>query len=196
MHRIINILQLDRDLFLYINSHHDTPVDFIMYWASNRLIWIPFYAWLLYVLIKNYKNKIAWVLPAVVVLIICTDQTANLFKNTVMRLRPCHEPTLQGMIHLVNDYCGGQYGFFSSHAANAMGLAVFVWNMLPKGNCDLRAELIAYVLLVSYSRIYLAAHYPLDVLGGWLAGSVIGYLISRLLRMKVHVPDKISPAHE
>ncbi len=183
---------IDTKILLWINGEHNTFLDFIMYWASDKLIWIPFYILLLATLYRNYQKQTLWFLPVVALLIASCDQLSGLIKNTTLRFRPCHEPLLNGMIHLVHDYCGGDYGFVSSHAANSVGLTTFMMMILPDGNKKIRIALIAYVLLLGYSRIYLGAHYPLDILGGWIVGFVLGFTIAKLLQQKIKVPEIIS----
>ena len=97
----------------------------------------------------------------------------------------CHEPTIQNVVHLVNEYCGGQFGFFSSHASNSMSLAVFVAMMLPKTKTTIRYQLIAFVVLIGYSRVYLGAHYPGDVISGWIFGAFFGWITATLLKKKI-----------
>src|SRR6187402_273521 len=120
------LLQLDQQIFLFINGHHDTVVDFIMYYASMKWIWIPFYIWLLYVLSRNYGIKALWFLPVIALMIVGSDQLSVFLKDSFERLRPCQDPDLKSLVHLVNNKCGGLYGFVSSHAANTMALAVFL----------------------------------------------------------------------
>ena len=123
---IKQIKQLDTELFLFLNGKHNDFWDFVMFWSSDKLIWIPLYIFFLYLLIKHYKKDSLWILISIAVLIIASDQLSVLFKNTFMRLRPCHEPVLDGMVHLVKNNCGGEFGFFSSHASNHFALAAFL----------------------------------------------------------------------
>jgi len=98
-----------------------------------------------------------------------------------MRLRPCHQPHLAQMLTTITG-CGGQYGFVSSHAANTVGLVTFLtitYHPMPRW---LRGLLIAYALLVMYSRMYLGVHYPFDILGGALLGMVCGLITASLLK--------------
>jgi undecaprenyl-diphosphatase len=164
----------DRQLFTFINSHHDSIVDFVMYWAADKWIWLPFYAWILYILIKIYGKQTLYIGTIIFLMILCTDQFSVLIKNNVMRLRPCHDPLLSSSIHLVYNSCGGQFGFISSHAANSMALGFFLYSIIPRGMKYFIAELIAYILLLGYSRVYLGAHFPADIVGGWILGIIVG----------------------
>src|SRR5262245_6108584 len=109
--------ELDSQLLLFFNGLHTPFLDSFFYWMSNKWIWIPLYAYLFFLFYKNYSGKIVYVVLAVTLLVFLSDQTAStILKNWVMRLRPCHNPELADKIHLVNGYCGGMYGFVSSHA--------------------------------------------------------------------------------
>lgn len=188
--------ELDTQVFLAINGAHDPVLDFIFFWGTNKFTWIPFYVWILYVLYRNYRKQTLKFLPVILVMITLTDQLSTLLKNTTERLRPCHEPALEGLVHLVQNKCGGQFGFVSSHAANTVALAFFIIMMLPKGYKNLRLELIAFALINIYSRVYLGAHYPLDVLFGAFLGFVIGLVCTTFMRNLVSVPQQVAPGHE
>ena len=166
---------IDTSMFLAINGAHSALFDFVMSWASEKLIWIPlyvFFAWLLY---KHYGRKSILLILAAGVIIVITDQTSvYLFKNVFHRLRPCHDPSLAGMVQLVNDRCGGQYGFISSHAANSFGLAAFLALLLGKKIRYFTVSVVLWALLLCYSRVYLGVHYPGDVIVGALWGAGIG----------------------
>src|ERR1041385_8866073 len=103
-------LSIDVQLLLFINGIHNSFLDFIFYWASNRWIWIPFYAWLYWILRQRFKQSFLPLIIIVAMMITVSDQlSSSVIKNAVMRLRPCHNPTLAPQIHLVYGYCGGQY---------------------------------------------------------------------------------------
>lgn len=72
------------------------------------------------------------------------------------------------------------FGMPSGHAQNA----VAVWGVLANA---LRrpwawAAAIALMFLIGLSRVYLGVHFPGDVIGGWLAGAVLLWLILRVER--------------
>ncbi|RIV19769.1 phosphatase PAP2 family protein [Fibrisoma montanum] len=163
--------QLDTDLFLWLNGHYAPWLDPIMVWATERNTWFPFYALLIGWLVYQYRRQAIGLILTLVVAVVISDQTASaLLKPLTLRLRPCHVPDLQPLIHPLLE-CGGQYGFASSHAANTFTLATSVWLLVGKQHPWVKWTYL-WALLVSYSRIYVGAHYPLDV----LAGAGIGVL--------------------
>jgi undecaprenyl-diphosphatase len=119
--------QLDTQLFMLINESHNAFFDPIMYWLSDKLIWIPMYLLIVFLIVRRYKMRGVLMLIFVALVIALCDQTASgLLKNTVQRLRPSHEPALAGLIYLSKAGPGGLYGFASSHAANVFGLTTFL----------------------------------------------------------------------
>jgi undecaprenyl-diphosphatase len=177
---IESIIKLDKDLLLFLNSMHNDITDFIMFWISEKFTWIPFYLFLIYLVIKNYKLRTIDVLVAVAILISLSDMTSVYgFKEVFQRLRPCHDPVVGPQVHLVNDECGGMFSFVSSHAANTFALCFFLICILGKKIKWLTATMIIWASVVSYTRIYLGVHYPFDVFCGAILGTGIGITIGK-----------------
>jgi len=173
---IDQLLQLDKDLFLFLNGLGTTTWDGFWMFYTTKLNWVPLYAILLYLMYKKLNTKMFVLTLIVIVLMVSfTDQVTNLFKNILFkRLRPCHEADLIDVMRLVKSRCGGRHGYFSGHASNSMAAAVFTGLMLKSRYKYLIFIMLFWAALMGYSRIYIGVHYPMDVLSGMIFGALSG----------------------
>jgi len=174
---------IDRDLLLFINGLNAPFLDTVMLTISSKLGWLLLYVILLYVIIRDFKKKSWLVLLLVAFTILISDQSSvHLFKNVFQRLRPCHDEGLAAQLHMVK-YCGGKFGFVSSHAANSVALSAFLMLLLRKRHSWIIPVMVIYSVLIMYSRVYLGVHYPGDVIGGAILGIIIGWCCYQLFKL-------------
>ena len=181
------MLQTDKELLLLVNGQHTGYWDTFMWLCSGRVEWLALYAALLYVLWRNYGwRTLLWMLLAIGVMLLLTDTLlSQVIRPAIGRMRPSNpHNALSSMVHIVDNYRGGRFGFPSSHASNAWGLVMFV-------SCVLRRRLLIWflalwALLLCYSRMYLGVHYPGDLAGGMVYGLLCSFLVYRLLVRVIH----------
>lgn len=163
------ILNLDRSLLYLINKGSSAPfLDPIMVFLSSSYPWIVLLGGVVFWGLYNRGAPFLKIALALVLLVSLTDLMAfRVLKPSIARQRPCIE--LKDIRTTVS--CGGEFGFPSNHSANAVAITVFLHFLLRRRLLTLL--LASFSLLVGYSRVYLGAHYPLDVLMGYLLGAVI-----------------------
>lgn len=177
----------DHDLFLWLNFDGGAFMDKFMVAVSTPIVW----SWLYVLLIFLIWRRKGWRAALLFVVLVAaavglTDLLAGIFKHSgplkhlwasfPARLRPMHTPELEGLVHVVTG--AGRYGTVSAHAGTMtaialMSWAVHRWMLLP---------MFLVAALISYSRIYLACHFPVDIALGMALGLTVGALMLLLYR--------------
>jgi len=171
------ITHIDTVVTLFLNGLHTSWLDPVMFLFSDRFVWIPLYIFILFIVIRKWKKKSILLILLLALTIALSDQGCNLLKKSTKRLRPSQNIELEHKIHLVEKpdgelYRGGQFGFPSAHASNAMVVALFVFFFAGQRKMWVLLAIFFWAALLGYSRIYLGVHYWLDVECGYLAGAV------------------------
>ena len=184
------LLELDKDLFLFLNKLGTPTWDSLWLVITDEFTFVPLYALLLFLIYKKYGLKSLLIMVLVITAMITfTDQITNAFKHGFMRPRPCRVDGLidEGMRYIA-ERCG-RYGFFSGHSSNSMAAAVFGGLVLRPYFKNLIFVLLLWSFIVAYSRIYVGVHYPLDIVCGMTFGALAGlgfyklnkYLLKRFI---------------
>tara|TARA_B100001113_G_scaffold93224_1_gene74658 strand:- start:586 stop:1173 length:588 start_codon:yes stop_codon:yes gene_type:complete len=186
---IEEILKLDSKLFLFLNNL-GTP-KFDTFWISLSMIEanILMYLFLIFLLFYTQKTRpkflyIFYLLSVIALMITITDQGANIFKDSFQRLRPCYDESIKDSLRLVKENCGGKYGFFSAHASNSFSLAIFFGLLFKNRMRYIIIITMIYALLISYSRIYLGVHFPIDIIVGSSFGICVGIIMYSFVYLK------------
>ncbi len=189
MEELINIDQFVLSLF---NGSSLLYVDTLMTVLTNAFTWVPLYLMLIFVIIKNNETmpQILLAIGCGILCVLLTDLIADIIvKPYVERWRPTQDPFIKYTIDVVNGMRETKYGFFSAHAANTMGIAVFV-SLLVRSKI-MTWLMILWSLLNCYTRLYLGVHYPGDILVGLLCGALVGILVYFIY---YRIYNKISPS--
>ncbi|MDY4514803.1 MAG: phosphatase PAP2 family protein [Paludibacteraceae bacterium] len=201
------LIHIDQQWLLAINGWHSEWADMLMWYISKSTTWLPLYALLVGLIVYRFGIlspslcregrrgssllRVLIILAGFAVAVGVSDfVSSGIIKPWVCRLRPTHEPALAGMLHLVNGYTGGLYGFVSSHAANTMACALLF--ALLYRNKYATVGLMLWVALNCYSRMYLGVHYPADIIGGLAIGALMATLTYGMVRRLVERVDERS----
>jgi len=182
---------IDTDALLAVNGLHDLFQDAFWWMVTAKWSSLLLVLALLWILLHQNRRHALLVLAMLVLAVLVADQVSSgLIKHLVERLRPTHDPSLESMVHVINGYRGGLYGFVSSHAANFFAVSTLLCFVMRHRWVTL--SLFTWALLQCYSRMYLGVHYPGDILGGIIVGMLAGWLVWCLMRWiqrRWHIPE-------
>ena len=175
------IILEDKQAMIFLNNLGSSTFDPFWILVSEKWFWIPLYVIFLYFLYKNFNKKsLFYILLFVALGITASDQIANIFKFGFERLRPCHDPSLEGLLREVK--CGGKFGFYSAHSSNSFFVATYITILLGKKIKQLPYFLFVWAAIVAYSRVYLGMHFPGDIIIGAIMGILLALFFGTLAK--------------
>ena len=176
-------LTFDQRLFLLLNFDGGAVMDSLMTAISGVAMWLPLYLYVAYVVQRKWgwKSLIAFIVCLALAMGL-SDMLCGIFKHTGLlknlwadfpaRHRPMFDSTVRDLAHVVS-FRHGPYGTVSAHAATTAAFAILSALTLRKRWYSF--VVVAVVLLISYSRIYLACHFPQDIALGLAVGLISGW---------------------
>ncbi len=185
------LIQLDKHLLLALNGSDSTFLDSIIMTLTTAQTWIPLYAVLLIIVLYNnrsFREVFLIIASAGLCVLFAGGLDDMIVKPLVARWRPTHDPEIGSLIDTVNGYRGGNYGFFSAHAANTFSLAIFFSLLIRQRLVTI--FLVCWSLVNCYTRLYLGVHYPGDITVGLLWGGLVGYCVYSFFYLRFAKPAK------
>jgi undecaprenyl-diphosphatase len=164
------VTELDRELRDWVVDHRvwilDPFFQALSYAGSFGLIWLA-----IAVAISGFSWSRPWLWTRVGAAILISESISGALKQLFERDRPAvADPDPETLVELP-----ATFSFPSGHATVSFACATTLALAVPR----LAVPLYALAVLISFSRVYVGVHYPLDV----LAGAVLGVGIAIALRM-------------
>jgi undecaprenyl-diphosphatase len=180
----------DTWLFLQINREWTNGfLDQVFPWWRDANTWVPLYLFLLVFILLNFGWKAwPWILFVVLTATLTDQVSSQLFKDWFNRPRPCRDPLLMYQVRLLLNRCPSSASFTSSHAANHFGAACYLYFTLKPYIKKWGYLFFVWAATVSYGQVYVGVHYPLDILGGAVLGSLIGYGSASFFNRRIQLP--------
>ncbi|MCR5512789.1 MAG: phosphatase PAP2 family protein [Prevotella sp.] len=190
------IIQFDKQLLLMVNGSDSVFLDYVVLTLTNAKTWIPLYLSLFYVVVMTHKpnwRDILLILGAAGLCVLLAGTVDDsIVKPLVARWRPTHDPEIGMLVDVVNDYRGGNYGFFSAHASNTFSIALF-FSLLMRHRLFV-IFMVCWSLINCWTRLYLGVHYPGDITVGLIWGAIVGYSVYRLY-CRITIPARYDRKH-
>lgn len=163
---------IDVEIFYFINhTLSNSFFDKLFPFITEVKHWYVAYIILWFTLIfKGGRYGKVAALFAILVITASDQFSSHFLKYQIERIRPCN--VLPNVNILVG--CTSSYSFPSSHAVNNFAIAIFISRLYPK----LKWVLLITAFFMALSRPYVGVHYPSDIIGGAIIGSVIGYIMA------------------
>jgi undecaprenyl-diphosphatase len=178
--------KLDHQFFRLINEQWSFSfLDLIFPFLREAEFWLPLYLFLIVFATLNFGVKgWWWSLGFVLTAAVCDLVSSHLIKESIFRLRPCHDPSLVYDIIVRAKYCPNSSSFTSSHATTHFGLSMYIFQTF-KLLSKWWALIFTWAFMISYAQVYVGVHFPIDVISGAICGCILGTIMAYVYRKQI-----------
>lgn len=178
---------LDYKLFYKVNGEwHNSFFDLFFPFVREPLFWVPFYFFLLLFTTINFKKYgWLWALFFLITAGLSDFISSTIIKGSFYRLRPCRDPAIADHVRFLVQNCGLNSSFTSSHAVNHFAAAMFIFATFKNIFGKWTGLVFLWALLPCYAQVYVGIHFPFDIIGGAIAGMIIGYFVAFIYNKKI-----------
>lgn len=172
----MNLAQLDYQWFQTINNFADrfSVLNPLVAFFANNLDYVFYLGVIVYWFIRTPENR------KMVVNTLLSGGVALGVNNIIGAIYHRDRPFVaHHVIQLVQHDASAS--FPSNHAAAAFAVATSIWLWRRKEG----SVWFVLAILIGFSRIWSGIHYPLDIIGGAISGTVIGIAVNKIMRQQV-----------
>ncbi len=164
---------------------HSPALDHLALFSREATTWAPLYLFLIIFMAMNHgKQGWWWVVTALALVGVSDLISSHVIKEIFHRTRPCRDPFMAHQIRFIASTCGMNGSFVSSHASNHFTIATFIYGTLGKTEHKW-GFIYLWAVLICWAQVYVGVHYPFDILGGALIGTLIGLFGSSFFGKKI-----------
>jgi len=182
-----HIQPFDFWLLTHINQDWGSSfLDTVLPYLRETLFWVPLYLFLILFVTINFGVRGWWWILGFILVVVCSDMiSSQLIKKNVMRMRPCRDISVAQHIRFFVNYCPQSSSFTSSHATSHFAQAMFIFLTLRHIIGKWSWLFFVWAFLIAYTQVYVAVHYPFDVICGSLLGCGIGFAVTKLFHKQI-----------
>lgn len=183
MNFLETLIDYDKQLLLFLHSLGATQFDQFWITVTNPYLWIPLILFLFFLGYKSYGfTKSILISLSLILSGFLAYLIVNFIKNTIERIRPLNDMSINDGIRILIE--ATDYSFVSGHATLSFFVAFFSYWILNK-RIKRMYLIFLFPMFFAYSRIYLAAHFPTDILAGFLLAYLFALGFTRLIQITV-----------
>lgn len=184
----------DQWLFLKINNEWTNSfLDNVIPWWRDSNTWVPLYFFLLLFAFANFGWRVwPWVVFFILTVALTDQLSSTIIKSWIARPRPCSDNEFAYHVRLLLGGCSGGYSFPSSHATNHFGMACYIFYTMRDYFKKWSYAFFFWAATIAYGQVYVGVHYPVDIIGGALIGSLVGMMTASFFNRRIGLPALVS----